>query len=270
MATITNIYKRTFGIIYKQKVKNFKVHKIYNKSTGKDGILSTCLYGNTNNKKIFDKYVRPLLKNIYHIKKYLPNWVYRVYLDPSISKNILQQLVNTKCEVYVMNKPSNGHEGSMWRFLPAQEDLPFISLDADDICKKKITEAFWVDYIEPWLKSDKQFFQHKCHFHNAVIPITAKYWGCKPGSIPNIDKLIDEYSDVWYGCDEAMLAKHVYPMLKTQGVYVTPFNLYEILFSIFLMFLMWGVVFSNKKKTYNICMFLLILYLYIKIYHHYL
>lgn len=227
------IITRSLGIIEKHDSRHFKVSKIYNENVEAKGVFSTSLYGNDENKNMYNRYFKPLIKNIAILKKIFPKWVYRVYLDPRISIKNRRKLINTGCEVCIMNQPSEGHEGSMWRFLPAGEDKPFISMDADDVVNpddKYCYDTYWTYFINSWLRSNKTFFQHKLPIVNATtIPLTAKYWGGKPYCIPNIHHLINRYCQTWYAADEAFLCKKVWPIVK-EDVYRTPNHIYEKMF----------------------------------------
>ena len=122
-----------------------------------------------------------------------------------------------------MKKPSVGHEGSMWRFLPAKDELPFISIDIDEHFdkSKSLSEQPWYDDLDDWIdNSEKPFYQKRETIVNMfTIPITAKYWGSKNRAIPNIDELINDYSTTeWYGTDEAMLTKEIWPLLKRKVI----------------------------------------------------
>jgi len=238
-----SVFKRTFGIIDKNILKQrFRVSKIYNINIEAVGVLSTSLYGDDTDHKIYDRYVRPLLYNINIMKKHLPLWVYRVYLDPRMSEKTRRDIINTGCEVHLMNKISKGHEGSHWRFLVASGNKPYIILDSDDDIltnQNKYSNNYWVDHIEKWLKSDKTFFQDRTNMYNiSFMPITAKYWGGKANSIPEIEDYVMKYSQSWYGNDEAMLTKKIYPLFKKYGLYAMPYNNYELVFicGIFILF----------------------------------
>ena len=228
-----SIVTRTLGLIEKHTSRHFKVTRKYNINDEARGVFSTSLYGDDKHKKMYERYFIPLIKNIAILKKIFPKWVYRVYLDPRISTENRNKLIATRCEVYVMNQPSNGHEGSMWRFLPAGESKPFISMDADDIVNPKdkyCYDTYWTYHVRAWLRSSSTFFQHKLPIVNTTtIPLTAKYWGGKDYCIPDIKYLINRYCQTWYAADEAFLSKIIYPRLK-KNVYRTPNHIYEKMF----------------------------------------
>lgn len=212
-----NLVRRQFGLINKRSCPaTYKVSTIYNKNHNAKGVISSCLFGNLSDTKVQNRYIAPLLESIRIAPYHIPEWVYRVYTDPRCPPHIVQQLIDAGAEIYMMNQPSVGTEGSMWRFLPASESLPFISVDSDEPVFMHAPYGMkWTEYIDEWLESDDTFFMHILY----VLPIQAKFWGGKPGCIPEINKLINEYCASWYGNDEAFLTKIVLPMFREHGAY---------------------------------------------------
>lgn len=213
---IINIVRRMFGLIDPRTcAATYRVDRVYNKKHDAIGVISTSLFGRLNDAAIYKKYVVPMFESIKETSIHLPGWAYRVYTDPGCPSDIINQMVSNGAEVYVMNQESVGTEGSMWRFLPAAEPLPFICVDSDDRIYKHIPMGMvWTDYINSWLKSDSIFFQHTLY----ILPIQAKFWGGKGRCIPNINTLINKYCRSWYGNDEAFLTKVVLPMFRKYGV----------------------------------------------------
>ena len=226
-----NFLQRKFGYTRRHKSRNFKVVKTINKMKNPKGVFSISLYGDDNDKKFYERYVKDLFKNLKTLKRLFPEWTFRIYLDPKISKTTRRKIIDKGGEIYVMNKSSVGHEGMTWRFLPADEDLPFIVLDSDDnvdLNKKDHYDTCWIDHVEKWIKSDKRIFHHKIPVVNTLlIPLSGKYWGAKPKTLPNMNKLINEYCGEWYGADEAFLVKEIWPFFKKNDVYTTPTNKME-------------------------------------------
>lgn len=215
-----NFIQRYLGIIDKCKPEqsgiDTKIKHIYNNSDNSDikGIIATCLYGD-DTKKTFNKYLSPLLEKITMLKRILPKWKCRVYLDPNISKKTLDMLINTGCEVYVMYTPNIRHEASLWRFLPAKENLPFLCVDAD---KSPLIDDKLPLYIKEWMDSDCVFFKK----WQGIIPITAGMWGGKPNSVNLIEKMMNNYCTKKFGSDEIFLTKYIWPIFKKKGYYTTP------------------------------------------------
>lgn len=182
------------------------------------GVVSYSLFGN------YDKYSVTLLKSIPNIRKLMKTWYARVYVGVDIPTITLNALVDAGAQVYVMgpNAPI-GFEAALWRYLPAGENLPFVSLDADDLFDKKVKHN-----IEQWLASDlpfANFSKHAC-----IVPLAAGLWGAKPFKIndilqppiPNIASEINSYCEHWFGFDEAFLKTYVWHLFKKYGYYQVP------------------------------------------------
>lgn len=224
--------KKTYDCVKKYTVKN------------KEGIASYSLYGD------YEKYYHTLIKNVSSVKEYLPKWCVRVYTAVDIPKKMLKELRDNEAEVFIMGpKKPLGYEGSLWRFLAAEENVPFVSLDADDEFTKNIAE----DIIK-WQGSGKAF----CSLteHKFALPMTAGTWGANPGTIPDIKEKMDKYYETWFGFDEAFLKKEVWPVMNKKGFWRTRrAKRYDILFVIllfiilFLMFWSLYLVYKNEKKA---------------------
>ena len=113
----------------------------------------------------------------------------------------------------------------MWRFLPAADPKPFVTLDADDkLDESSIYMADVPRSIQNWLKSDKPFYQRGLTHFNLLIPISAGMWGAKGtkegyAPIPDIQQRMEKYCSNWYGCDEAFLTKEIWPEFVSKGLY---------------------------------------------------
>lgn len=180
------------------------------------GIVSYSLFGD------YKKYSEKLLESIKIIPNMLPNWYARVYAGVDSPKEIIQKLVSNGAQVYIMGpNPSLGFEGALWRFGPASELLPFISLDADNLFDKRIAYN-----TKAWMKSNKQFI--KLSKRSLLLPLEAGLWGARPFQdavgkpIPvfeNIQNHINMYCEHWYGFDEAYLKTNIWPLFKKYGYY---------------------------------------------------
>jgi len=179
------------------------------------GIVSYSLFGN------YTKYSVKLLESVKIIPKMLPGWYARVYVGIDIPDDIKNQLIKNGAQVYIMG-PSvqKGFEAALWRFGPAGELYPFISLDADDLFDERIASN-----TKAWLKSGKIFASFSRHAF--VVPLAAGLWGARPikteGGLkpvfPNIQEHINSYCEHWFGFDEAYLKTNVWPLFKQYGYY---------------------------------------------------
>ncbi len=229
---IRNFHKRIFGYVeLSYHPEPFWVSKIFNKNGDAKGILSTCLYGNCNAKGFKERYVDSVLQSKKHALGILPGWQYRVYMAPNITSDILERFLKENFEVYVMNRVPKGNEGMLWRFYPAAEALPFLSVDADDdIAERNKFEPFYPDHVKKWLLADTPFFQKRLSWINLFVPISGGCWGGKGNCIPDIKQRIERYDNSWFGADEAFLTKEIWPMFKDKGYYKTPTGIREVAF----------------------------------------
>lgn len=235
-------------ISYHKTKNNFEVKDKFNIHQNAIGVISTSLFGDFTNKR----YVTPLLQNAHDIKKILPGWVLRVYVSPSIPKYLIQQFIDLDIEIVIMLYDSKGLNGTLWRFLPAGETKPFLSFDADELIKPKVSKRLILDEISldihNWLKSDKPFFQRRLGlFFNSIIPLSAGTWGAKPLNdgkpiIPDIQSRLEKYDAQQYGEDEAFLSIEIHPLFKHYGVYIAPNRLeVAIVSAIFTMAIVQGI-----------------------------
>jgi len=232
VSRIRNFHKRIFGSVkLSERYEPFWVSKIFNGNRDAKGVLSTCLYGDSSSKGFKERYVDSVVRSKNHALEILPGWQYRVYMAPNISSDIIKRFLREDFEVYIMNRIPNGNEGLLWRFYPAAEDLPFLSVDADDdIAEKNRLEPFYPDHVKKWLLTDLPFFQKRLSWVNLFVPISAGCWGGKGNCIPDIKQRIERYNNEWFGADEAFLAKEIWPMFKDKGYYKTSTGIREVAF----------------------------------------
>lgn len=213
------------------------------------GLISYSLFGD------YEKYSTTLLKNIRKIPNLLPGWYTRVYVGIDIPKNVLDNLLTAGAEVYIMGpNPPLGYEGALWRYYPAQELLPFMSLDADDEINSKM-----VDEINKWVSSGKTFANMMTYAF--TIPMGAGLWGARPfvdkhgkltPAIPNIQNHINQYCEHWFGFDESYLRVNVYPLFQKHGHYqsgnFSPRQITSVIVCIMLLIIGWTFykAYSNR------------------------
>ena len=233
---IRNQHIRIIGDLDKcisPRKKALEVEKKLNLHTNAKGILSISLFGNTKKEGFRKRYIDPILYNTKKINSILPGWAIRIYLSPEITEDIIQELIDNNCEVFIMKNKPIGYEGTTWRFLAASGDKPFLSFDSDD----KIDDPTLGNLrkgVENWLKSKKPFFRRSLYHINFLIPLSAGTWGAKPGSIKNIEEKLEKYcSEKQFGMDEAFLTKEIWPLLLKNGYHHT-YNRIEISIYVFI------------------------------------
>ena len=200
-------FVRLFGKlkIKNGKANNFKVKEKFNKHSDTEGIISTCLFGNDK------KYVKPLLKpNCYKPEK----WYVRVYLCPKLLNKYKTEFLKRDYEIFVMEEPSEGLSGTIWRFLPLCEGEKFLSLDADDFTSENTFYHVPSKYLfKQWKESEKPFIFFAASF---CSPVMAGKWGSYY-KFPGLVQLLEKYDFTARGYDEVFLRTHVYPIAINQG-----------------------------------------------------
>lgn len=206
--------------------ETFGVGEIQNFKPDKTGIASYSLYGN------YEKYSPNLLLVVKKIPELLEGWVARVYVGYDTPQTIIDEL-KLDAEVIVMDGIYKGYEGSLWRFLPAAENLPFVSLDSDDDF-----DACLANKIKCWLNSNKNF----ASFYSPItlLPLSAGLWGARPfdnhAAIPDMKERIDKYCEHQFGFDELFLRQEIWPIAKYSCWRPFPIQLKEILYLAIIVF----------------------------------
>lgn len=186
----------------------FREMEIIGTRQDREGILSYSLYGN------YTKYSPTLYRSLDKIGMLLPTWQGRVYLGFDATEEVKGELLSRGAEVVVMGPQRPlGHEAALWRFLPLEEDITFLSLDADDEFNESI-----VNVIRDWLRSGQPF----CNFSPVIffVPMVASTWGTKGAPIPDIRSRIGQYCSHQYGFDEAFLKKEIWPIAQKRGCWI--------------------------------------------------
>jgi hypothetical protein len=198
---IINKYQVCDGVKYKEE-------KIYNyKGRDRVGTVSATLYGDTDKPGFKERYIAKIPEIAKSIEKHMPGWVFRIYIDKNIDP-LLPEF--NGIELYSMDNPSDGHQGSMWRYLVADENVPWVCVDLDDTVKPEL-----IDYVNSWLKSDKPFIIFADY--QSILPMSGKMWGAKPKELPNMSNMIGQHCQTWFGTDEAFLRKEIFPIINIKG-----------------------------------------------------
>lgn len=215
-------------LLYDLKPCPFKTHPIFSPQStcgtgvAVAGIISYALYTD------YDSIAINLIDNIRKVKKYLPQWQVRIYSAIDISPQLVQQLCASGAEVIIMGPElPKGHQGEVWKFLPAATSLPFVALSAGDPFSKMDAKN-----IRQWITSNRRF----CCFSNLN-------WGSRDSAIPNIKSLIDEYSEHWLGFADVFFVRVIYPLLSGKS-YRDNFPSIKILFLILIIAILLALYFS--------------------------
>lgn len=186
-------------------------HHIPSRDQPPQFLFSTCLFGKVSPQFERD-YIQPFLQTAQRIRTLMPEAQVRIYVAQALRDAVWNRLVEHNIEIQVVSPDSKGFEGTLWRFFPADEDLPFMSMDMDpDV---PITPEL-VQKLRRWLhQSKKSFFVMRTGWH-VLMPITAGRLACKPKALPfKIKEKIETYCDTNFGVDEAFLNREVWPVAK--------------------------------------------------------
>jgi hypothetical protein len=233
--------------------------KINKRTTPRELIFATSLFGNDTSDNFINKYFPGVLTLNEKIINLYPESQLRVYLANNISDNYKQQLIDANIEVFVMDNISRGYEGTLWRFYAADDDLPFVSVDADELEHNIVTTQYIKD-IKSWLDSDNDFLVLK-YDNSFWLPLTAGRWGAKPNVLKTpIVTMAQQYCDTTIGADEGFLYAEIFPQMKSSNVYNSGSSpgdigfiiLFIVIFLFFIFTLFYGCTKCNDKCSKSI------------------
>lgn len=156
-----------------------------------------------------EKYNRGMVENARLAPLIYPGWRVRVYVDDLVT--VTDELRDLRCEVVQMPRAPGG-KAMCWRFLPASNRNfdRVIVRDADSRLNAREAAA-----VDAWIESGKTAHIMRDHEHHRCLPIFGGMWGIKGGSLPQINKWIDEWPRPWRERmdDMDLLATHVWPVI---------------------------------------------------------
>lgn len=211
----------------------FKIVTSYNVDKTHTNIISYSLYGTAN------KYFNKIENNIDIVRTNLPLWKVRVYIHDKVAKEIVDRLISTGSQVFIvtdsMVKPGNS-AGAFWRFLPLVEDMNVVVLDIDDgisVYIPKIQKFFENEekpYISTVWKSPWpiQHVQAKLIFKKSVLTLPFK-----------ADTIMTYPHRSTFGSDEIFLS-------TTLGVFLLEQNKSDS--TVWIRDLPWYSIFMRKSK----------------------
>ena len=221
-----------------QKSGNYlKVKEIHGQTNQSPiGYVAFSLFGN------YKKYSPTLYKNLECIPRLMPGWRCRVYVGIDVSSTVLNEILRLNGEVHIMDGISKNFEGATWRFLPAQEDVVFITRDADDVFNFKDAEN-----VVAWCASGKRFFLASC---KSLLPMQAGLWGGRNKCVPDMWERLDRHCTFPFGFDEHFLRQEIYPLVEKAGYYEVSNISYRLLLNI-LFFALFIFVFASLAMAYR-------------------
>ena len=124
-------------------------------------------------------------------------------------------ITSTGNQVVPINNIRSFWHGLFWRFYPAGDNSieRFISRDLDSRLNVREKAA-----IDEWIASGKPVHVMRDHKHHGYA-MPGGMWGCIGGYIPDIERLVQDWSDVnAKGCDQRFLARVVWPRVKDNSI----------------------------------------------------
>lgn len=166
------------------------------------------------------KYTIGAVRNAELAERIYPEWVCRFYIARTVPDDIVK-LIEAMDNTQVVRMNTDGDWTSMfWRFEPAGEDdvSVMVSRDTDSRISHREKEA-----VDEWIKSDKGFHIMRDHpWHK--YPVLGGMWGVKRGILPQMNKLISEFSQTdEYGTDYWFFGRKVYPLITDNVMVHDPF-----------------------------------------------
>jgi hypothetical protein len=157
------------------------------------------------------RYWKGAILNIELAAKYYPDWICRFYIDKNAKKELLDTIKGDNVEIVLMDN-KGGFSGTMWRFLPAEDDdvEVFLSRDTDSRIYQRE-----VDAVNEWLKSDKNFHIMRDNPYHC-IEILAGMFGVKNPLLKGIVNYIDLIKDFSSKFVDQILLKNIYYQIYNQ------------------------------------------------------
>ena len=152
--------------------------------------------------------------NIVLAKRYLPDWLVRIYTSSATDPAFLEMYAKLGAEVIFADQKFPEIPTYFWRFLVADDADTgyFLCRDAD--CRIGAQEA---QLVNEWIVSKKRFHVARDHLlHDDLI--LAGMWGGVGSADLKIQELISTYFDGKptnkYGHDQIFLGKMVWPLIR--------------------------------------------------------
>lgn len=167
-------------------------------------VVSYSLYG-TN-----PLYIQGAIRNVRLVPSIYPGWTPRVYVSQEIESWAIEALEQAGAEV-VCKKRVGLIDGMFWRFLPVGDASLEAVIVRDTDSRPTLRES---TAVEQWLDSGKTLHLMRDHPEHQVV-IMGGMWGCRGGSVPDIQELIDRWG-VWArkGQDQVFLREVIYPRFE--------------------------------------------------------
>lgn len=136
-----------------------------------------------------ERYLRSAVENVKAARYLYPGWVCRFYIDDSVPKGVVDDLIVAGSDIVMMDAPARLYEGLFWRFLVADDpDVDrYLVRDADSVLSIKERMA-----VEEWVNSAKHFHMLRDNPTHTEL-ILAGLWGGVRGALPPMAPQIDTF-----------------------------------------------------------------------------
>lgn len=176
-------------------------------------VISTCLFG--SNQKAYNRYAVNAPNSALFCKEYLPDWIFRLYYDKTVNKNILHKLDEIGNVELIEMPVSKGREGCFWRFLAFDDADITICRDLD--WKMQKNDLLCIDRF----LSSSSIIHFLWVAHARKMSKTKRYYMAGCVGVKNfpfsVSSLIDTYADdkSIFGADEWFLGNYLVPKVLT-------------------------------------------------------
>ena len=161
-------------------------------------------------------YNRGAVANAKLARELYPGWSVRFYVDAWVT--VADELESLGCELVWMPQ-CEGAKAMCWRFLPlADSSLDYVIVrDADSRLNVREVAA-----VKAWMESGRRTHIMRDHEHHRSYPVFAGMFGCKGGSLPNIEDWIRSWRR-WHARmdDMLLLNQFAWPSLQDDVMHHT-------------------------------------------------
>jgi hypothetical protein len=147
-------------------------------------VIAFSLWGNEK------RYIFGALRNLLLAPDLYPDWELWFYTDSSVSPGFRDLIVQLSGKVILQEENQNQKEKLCWRLAVANDDSVgyFLVRDVDSVFSVRECNA-----VQEWLNSEKHFHIIRDWWTHTDL-ILAGLWGGVAGILPNIKKLLNNYS----------------------------------------------------------------------------
>ncbi|NBP00771.1 MAG: hypothetical protein EBU90_11690 [Proteobacteria bacterium] len=170
-------------------------------------VISFCVYGNK------PMYTMGMIENLKQCNQFYPDWKPRVYISPTVDKNIAKEYHKLGAEVLLIQEPDCGFF-MLYRYLPLVDNSVqrAIFRDADSRLSKRESEA-----VKQWVREDTDLHVMRDHPYHSGPAILGGMWGAKTNKLRHFSNIMEKYRNIssWErNVDQYLLDREVFPLFK--------------------------------------------------------